>query len=67
MALRGRPQLPQSLTGLGRLVGLRIALDDVLQFLRAFVFLAEFEQGKSFFQLRCSGLIAAGKVFSTKS
>src|SRR5207253_8410725 len=65
-ALWRRGYFPQSFTGLYGFVCARIALDDVLQFLRAFVFFSEFEECVSLLELRSDSLISAGKILQNE-
>ena len=53
--------------GLNCLICLGITLDDVLEFLHAFVFFSQFEERESFLQLSRGGLVPLGKFCRTRS
>src|SRR5579859_1144064 len=56
----------QSLSRLRGFIRARIALDDALQFLRAFVFFSQFEQRISLLELRGGSLVAAGEILQNQ-
>src|ERR1700757_1619010 len=66
VASRRRGYFPQSFTGLYGFVCAWIALDHVLQFLRAFVFFSEFEECVSLLEVRGGSLVSAGKILENQ-